>query len=100
MTNIIVDIGKGVEVTAKDFLGFLDKVKEEGELALSPRAMLALSVLGVAVGQAVIASVSAASVDGLNITLDLEAASLIIKTWPSLEAYLKTLAIRPATPKG
>ena len=100
MPNIFVEIGEGVEVGAKDFVDFLDKVKATGEQAVTPRALIALAVLGGNVGKAVVSSLGAAAVDGMNIPLDMESAQLIVQCWPSLLAYLQTLAIQPAKGKS
>jgi hypothetical protein len=95
MPNVFVEIGDGVVVAAKDFLKFCDDLKLEAEAVVSPRAMTALAVLAVPLGQAVTDATAAAAQDGLNVPLDMETTELMIQTWPDLLAYLKTLKIQP-----
>ena len=96
MPNIFVQIGEGVEVGAQDFVKFCEDLKLEAEAIVSPRALIALAILAVPLGQAVASSVAAAAQDGLNIPLDVQSAQLIVQLWPDLQAYLKSLAIQPA----
>ena len=93
MPNIIVNIGKKIEVDAEKLLLFIEKMGQTAEKVVTPQALIALAVLAVPVGEAVAVSLAAASQDGLNIVLDEEAARLIVSLWPALQIYLKTLAI-------
>jgi len=94
--NVLVEIGAGVEVAAKDFLKFCDDLKLEAQAVMSPQAMLALAVLAVPVGQAVTEISGAVAAEGLNIPLDVESAELLVQTWPLFLNYLKTLKVQPA----
>lgn len=98
MPNVLIEIGKGVEVAAEDALAFFERIGQVAEAAASPRALLAFAVLLSATGPVILDATGAAAAEGLNIALDLQTAALIVNLWPELDAWAKTLAIRPATP--
>lgn len=96
MQNLFVKIGDGFEVSAKDAVDFFDKLGADAKAVATPRALIALSILGAAMGKAAISATAAAATEGLNIPLDLETTQLIVELLPDFRAYLKTLAIQPA----
>ena len=98
MPNVLLAIGEGIEVAAKDALDFFEQIGKDVVVVMSPRALIALSLLAVPVGEAVATSAAAAAQDGLNIPLDAEAAQLIVQLWPDFMNYVRALSIQP--PKG
>jgi hypothetical protein len=94
--NVILAIGTGIEVAAEDAVKFFEELGQDASRTVSPQALLALAVLSVPLEQAVMSGVLAAASEGANIPLDITTVSLIIRCWPALQAYLKTLTIQPA----
>lgn len=97
--NILIAIGRDIEVDAKDLANFLGGAITDVERIANPQALLAFAVLMSAVGPVVMDATAAAAQDGLNFALDAETAQLIIQFWPLLDAWAKTLAIKPVPPK-
>jgi len=95
MPNVLLAIGDGVEVAAKDALTFFADLGKDVAVVVSPRALIALSLLAVPVGEAIVTSGTAAAQDGLNFALDAEAAQLIVQLWPDFVAYARSLSIQP-----
>lgn len=99
MPNIFIEIGDGVEVSAKDLAQFFARVGRGAEALVSPQALLGFAVLLSAVGPVVVDATAAAAQDGLNIPLDIETAELIIQTWPALKIWANTMPIKAAKGK-
>jgi len=99
MANVFLAIGEGIEADAKDVADFFDRLGKTAELIVSPKALIALSILAVPLGKAVADGIAAAAQDGLNIPLDAATAQLMIACWPDVLAYFKTLDIQPTKGK-
>lgn len=92
MANILVGIEHGVEVAAEDVLKFLN-CAEAANAKAGPQAIAGLGVLLGAVAKAV-EDVSAATVNPLNIALDISTVQDLKSVWPALVAFAGSIGIK------
>jgi hypothetical protein len=89
MANLLVTVEMDVEE-------ILHRIEAFNKALVSPRALMALAILAVPLGQAIESCILAGAQEGLNIPLDITSAELLVKCWPELKAYLESLAIQPS----
>lgn len=93
MANILVSIGKDIEVAAGDLLKWVTTGATTAE-KLGPGALAGLGVLAGAVEKALVDAATAASNPAtlvLNLGSDIEDIKAV---WPDLKAFLQTLGVK------
>jgi hypothetical protein len=91
VANILVNIEKGVEISAEDALKWLtgaDKV-----LLAAPAAIAALAILADALDKPLL-DLAGAAANPLNITLDLQTAIDLKAAWPQVKTFLIRLGVK------
>jgi hypothetical protein len=88
MSNILVNIEKGVEVGAADLLKWLTSSQKA-----APAVIAALAILAQGVGNA-LENVQAAAAAPLNIALDEATIASLKNVWPEVKAFLESLGVK------
>jgi hypothetical protein len=91
MANVVVTIGKDVDVIAEDILHWL--AAGEKELKIAPKAIAALGVLFGAVDKVVVDAAGVAT-NPANIVLDLQTFQDVMAVWPDVKAFAATIGIK------
>jgi len=91
LANILVNMEKGIEITARDALKWLTGAGKIVRAA--PAAIAALAVL-VETYEKPIMDIAGAAANPLNIPLDIETAKELVAAWPEVKAFLGTLGIK------
>ena len=91
MANILVNIEKGVEITAEDALKWLTGANKA--LHAAPEVVAALATLIGAVEKP-LADVAGAAQNPLNIALDIQTVQDLKATWPAVRQFLGSLGVK------
>lgn len=91
MANILVNLEKGVEITAEDALKWLSKAQTT--LTAAPGVVAGLATLVSVVDKPLI-ELSGVVANPLNITLDLQTAMDLKAIWPEVKSFLSTLGVK------
>jgi hypothetical protein len=91
LANILVNMEKGVEISARDALKWLTGAGKI--VSAAPAAIAALAVL-VETYEKPIMDIAGAAANPLNIPLDIETAKELVAAWPEVKAFLTTLGIK------
>lgn len=96
MANVLLDIGKGIEVAAEDALKFLSGASSAVNKAASvePSVVAALGAVFGSLNAAIVGISGAAASDGLNIALDVQTVTDLKAVWPSIESFLSSLGVK------
>lgn len=91
MANILVNIEKGVEITAEDALKWLTGANMA--LHAAPQVVAALATLIAAVEKP-LAGMAGAALNPLNIALDMQTVQNLKSTWPAVKDFLGSLGVK------
>ncbi len=91
MTNILVNIEKGIEIGAEDALKWLGGASKA--LHAAPGAVAGLATLVGAVEKP-LSELAGAAANPLNIALDLQTVTDLKGVWPDVKAFLGTLGVK------
>jgi hypothetical protein len=91
MANIFVSIEKGIEIGAQDALKWLTGASKA--LSIAPTVVAALGTL---FGQleTPIADFTAAAVNPLNISLDVQTVNDLKAVWPDIQQFLTSIGVK------
>jgi len=93
VSTLVMNVEKGVEVSAADVLKFLTKAETVTATA-GPQVVAGLGTLLGAVGTAIASAQAAASAGGVSIALDAQTATAVKSVWTDIEAFAKSLGIK------
>lgn len=90
-SNVIVTIGKDIEVTAEKLLGFVRKAE-----SITPQAAAGLGVVLSAVDKALsdADAVAQSPTQALNISFDQQTLADVKAVWPDIKAFIAELGIK------
>jgi hypothetical protein len=91
MANILVSVEKGIEIGAADALKWIAGAGRA--IKAAPAAVAALGTLVGALDKPV-TDLAAASVNPLNLSLDVQTASDLKAVWPDVKQFLTTLGVK------
>jgi hypothetical protein len=91
MANILVNIEKGIEISAEDALKWLTGVGRP--LKAAPKVVVALAVLVAALEKPLL-DAEVTATQPLNIPLDIQTAANLKAVWPEVKALLVSLGVK------
>ncbi len=92
-STLVMNVEKGVEVSAADVLKFLTKAETVTATA-GPMVIAGLGTLLGAVGTAIATGQAAAAAGGVSVTLDAQTVTAVKSVWTDIEAFAKSLGIK------
>lgn len=92
-STLVMNVEKGLEVSASDVLKFLTKAETVTATA-GPMVIAGLGTLLGAVGTAIATGQAAASAGGVSVTLDAQTVTAVKSVWTEIEAFAKSLGIK------
>lgn len=92
-STLVMNVEKGLEVSASDVLKFLTKAETVTATA-GPMVIAGLGTLLGAVGTAISTGQAAAAAGGVSVTLDAQTVTAVKSVWTDIEAFAKSLGIK------
>lgn len=93
MANILLEIGKGIEVAAEDVLKWAGAA-DNATAKYTPGALAAVGVVFAAVEKGAVDGAGAAAADGVNIVLDVATVNDIKAVWTDVKALLTSIGVK------
>lgn len=91
MANVVVSVGKGIEIGAEDALKWLMNAGQP--LRAAPAVVAALATMAGALEKP-LTELAGAAANPLNVPLDIETAKDLKAAWPEVKAFLESLGVK------